>query len=106
MVFRIMFVEYDLFLSSCFNVKVFWQFLQKYLWIVDCFFCFIPCFLIFIDEQFGQDIIKRLEQYLSGEYQPIQERFDDNGLMQMPPSVGFLKSLEKVLPKLKEILKQ
>jgi ubiquitin-conjugating enzyme E2 O len=57
-------------------------------------------------EQFGQEIIRRLESYLSGEYKPIQERFDDNGLMQMPPSVGFLKSLEKALPKLKEILKK
>jgi ubiquitin-conjugating enzyme E2 O len=57
-------------------------------------------------EQFGQEIIRRLEGYLSGEYKPIQERFDDNGLMQMPPSVGFLKSLEKALPKLKEILKK
>jgi len=24
---------------------------------LDCFCCFIPCFLILVDEQFGQDIL-------------------------------------------------
>ncbi|KAL0476619.1 ubiquitin conjugating enzyme E2 [Acrasis kona] len=56
-------------------------------------------------ERCGDLMRSRLEMYRSQDLE-LKGRYDDFGLMQLPPSVGFLKSLEKVLPKLSEIVKK
>lgn len=56
-------------------------------------------------KQKGPQIIKRLKQYIeTGQIQKDKNKFDENGLFQKP-SVGFLITLKKLLPKLEQALK-